>query len=83
MKKYLPLASLPALFLAASFAGADTLYWVDTTSYFNADPSGKVNGSNIWDIGRDFSSAEKSQYSDNYNWATGYTLQDRSEEHTF
>lgn len=76
MKKYLPLASLPALFLAASFAGADTLYWVDTTSYFNADPSGKVNGSNIWDIGRDFSSAEKSQYSDNYNWATGYTLQD-------
>lgn len=76
MKKYLPLASLPALFLAASFAGADTLYWVDATSYFDAAPSGQIDGRNIWDIERDFSSAEKSQYSDNYNWATGYTLQD-------
>lgn len=38
MKKYLPLVSLPALFLAAPFAGADTLYWVDATSYFDAAP---------------------------------------------
>lgn len=76
MKKYLPLVSLPALFLVASFAGADTLYWVDATSYFDADPTGKIDGRNIWDISRDFSDTGKSPYSDNYNWASGYTVQD-------
>lgn len=76
MKKYLPLVSLPALFLAAPFAGADTLYWVDATSYFDAAPSGQIDGRYIWDIERDFSGTEKSPYSDNYNWASGYTVQD-------
>lgn len=41
MKKYLPLVSLPALFLAAPFAGADTLYWVDATSYSTPPPQGR------------------------------------------
>ena len=76
MKKCLPLVSLPALFLAAPFAGADALYWVDATSYFDAAPAGQIDGRNIWNIERDFSGTEKSPYSDNYNWASGYTVQD-------
>ena len=54
MKKCLPLVSLPALFLAAPFAGADALYWVDATSYFDAAPAGQIDGRNIWNIERDF-----------------------------
>ena len=78
MKRKLPLAlSIASLIISAVCAGADTLYWVDATTYFNADASGKIEGTgNIWDIGRDFSSAEKSKYSDAYNWATGYTIKE-------
>lgn len=77
-KRKLPLTlSIASLIISAVCAGADTLYWVDATTYFNADASGKIEGTgNIWDIGRDFSSAEKSKYSDAYNWATGYTIKE-------
>lgn len=74
MKKYIPLLSYPAFLLSAALAGADTLYWVDATSYFDAPASGKLDGRNIWDIDRTFSDTEKSSYSENYNWATGYTV---------
>lgn len=78
-KRKLPLTlSIASLIISAACASADTLYWVDATTYFNADASGKIESSgkilNIWDIGRDFSSAEKSGYSDAYNWATGYKI---------
>lgn len=74
MKKYIPLLSYPAFLLSAALAGADTLYWVDATSYFDAPASGKLDGRNIWDIDRTFSDTGKSSYSENYNWATGYTV---------
>lgn len=81
MKRKLPLAlSVASLIISAACASADTLYWVDATTYFNAAASGKIESSgkmlNIWDIGRDFSSAEKSEYSDAYNWATDYTVKE-------
>ena len=81
MKRKLPLTfSIASLIISAVCASADTLYWVDTTTYFNAGASGKIESSgkmlNIWDIGRDFSSAEKSEYSDAYNWATDYTVKE-------
>lgn len=81
MKRKLPLTfSIASLIISAACASADTLYWVDATTYFNADASGKIESSgkmlNIWDIGRDFSSAEKSEYSDAYNWATSYTIKE-------
>lgn len=80
-KRKLPLTlSIASLIISAACASADTLYWVDATTYFNADASGKIESSgkilNIWDIGRDFSSAEKSGYSDAYNWATEYTVKE-------
>lgn len=77
-KRKLPITlSIASLIISAVCAGADTLYWVDAATYFNADASGKIEGTgNIWDIGRDFSSAEKSKYSDAYNWATGYTIKE-------
>ena len=77
MKRKLPLTfSIASLIISAACASADTLYWVDTTTYFNADASGKIDGSSIWDKERYFSSAEKSEYSDAYNWATGYTIKE-------
>lgn len=80
-KRKLPLTfSIVSLIISAACASADTLYWVDATTYFNADASGKIESSgkilNIWDIGRDFSSAEKSGYSDAYNWATDYKVKE-------
>ena len=77
-KRKLPLAlSVASLIISAVCAGADTLYWVDATTYFNADASANIEGTgNIWNIGRGFSSAEKSEYSDAYNWATGYTIKE-------
>lgn len=76
-KRKLPLTfSIASLIISAACASADTLYWVDATTYFNADASGKIDGSIIWNIDRDFSSAEKSKYSDAYNWATGYTIKE-------
>lgn len=77
-KRKLPLTlSIASLIISAACASADTLYWVDSTTYFNAAASGKIEGTgNIWDIGRDFSSAEKSKYSDAYNWATEYTIKE-------
>lgn len=80
-KRKLPLTfSIASLIISAACASADTLYWVDTTTYFNADASGKIEISgkiwSIWDVGRDFSSAEKSEYSDAYNWATDYTVKE-------
>ncbi len=77
-KRKLPLTlSIASLIISAACASADTLYWVDSTTYFNAAASGKIEGTgNIWDIGRDFSSAEKSKYSDAYNWATDYTIKE-------
>ena len=78
MKRKLPLAlSVASLIISAACASADTLYWADATTYFNAAASGNIEGTdNIWNIGRDFSSAEKSGYSDAYNWATGYTIKE-------
>lgn len=78
MKRKLPLTlSIASLIISAVCAGADTLYWVDATTYFNADASGKIEGTDIiWNIGRDFSSAEKSKYSDAYNWATEYKIKE-------
>lgn len=81
MKRKLPLTfSIASLIISAACASADTLYWVDTTTYFNADASEKIEISgkiwSIWDVGRDFSSAEKSEYSDAYNWATDYTVKE-------
>ena len=77
-KRKLPITlSIASLIISAVCAGADTLYWVDATTYFNADASGKIEGTDIiWNIDRDFSSAEKSKYSDAYNWATGYTIKE-------
>lgn len=77
-KRKLPLTlSIASLIISAACASADTLYWVDSTTYFNAAASGKIEGTgNIWDIGRDFSSAEKSKYSDAYNWATEYMIKE-------
>lgn len=77
-KRKLPLAlSVASLIISAACASADTLYWVDATTYFNADASGKIEGTDIiWNIGRDFSSAEKSKYSDAYNWATEYKIKE-------
>lgn len=76
-KRKLPITlSIASLIISAVCAGADTLYWVDATTYFNADASGKIDGSVIWNIDRDFSSAEKSKYSDAYNWATDYTIKE-------
>lgn len=77
-KRKLPLTlSIASLIISAACASADTLYWVDSTTYFNAAASGKIEGTgNIWDIGRDFSSAEKSEYSDAYNWATSYKIKE-------
>lgn len=80
-KRKLPITlSIASLIISAVCAGADTLYWVDATTYFNADASGKIEISgkiwSIWDVGRDFSSAEKSKYSDAYNWATDYTVKE-------
>ena len=77
-KRKLPLAlSIASLIISAACASADTLYWVDATTYFNADASGKIEGTDIiWNIGRDFSSAEKSKYSDAYNWATEYKIKE-------
>ena len=69
--------SIASLIISAVCAGADTLYWVDATTYFNADASGKIEGTDIiWNIDRDFSSAEKSKYSDAYNWATSYKIKE-------
>ena len=68
IKKLFPFAA-SAFFCSLSLS-ANVLYWVDATSYFNADASGKIDGTSIWNIARDFSSTEKSEYSDNYNWAT-------------
>lgn len=75
-KRKLPITlSIASLIISAACASADTLYWVDATTYFNAAASGNIEGTGrIWDIGRDFSSAEKSGYSDAYNWATGYKI---------
>lgn len=76
-KRKLPLTfSIASLIISAACASADTLYWVDATTYFNADASGKIDGSVIWNIDRNFSSAEKSKYSDAYNWATDYTIKE-------
>ena len=77
-KRKLPITlSVASLIISAVCAGADTLYWVDATTYFNADASANIEGTgNIWNIGRGFSSAEKSEYSDAYNWATGYTIKE-------
>lgn len=77
-KRKLPITlSIASLIISAVCAGADTLYWVDATTYFNAAASGNIEGTGrIWDIGRDFSSAEKSGYSDAYNWATDYTIKE-------
>ena len=77
-KRKLPLTlSIASLIISAACASADALYWVDATTYFNADASGNIEGTgNIWNIGRGFSSAEKSGYSDAYNWATGYTIKE-------
>lgn len=76
-KRKLPLAlSVASLIISAACASADTLYWVDAATYFNA-ASGNIEGTGIiWNIHRDFSSAEKSKYSDAYNWATGYTIKE-------
>ena len=64
-KRKLPLTlSIASLIISAACASADTLYWVDATTYLNADASGKIDGSVIWNIDRNFSSAEKSKYSD-------------------
>ena len=82
MKRKLHLTfSIASLIISAACASADTLYWVDATTYFNADASGIIEESsgkmsNIWNIDRNFSSAEKSEYSDAYNWATGYTIKE-------
>lgn len=76
IKKLFPFAA-SAFFCSLSLS-ANVLYWVDATSYFNADASGKIDGTSIWNIARDFSSTEKSEYSDNYNWATGYTVKEVS-----
>lgn len=77
-KRKLPLTfSIASLIISAACASADALYWVDATTYFNADASGKIEGTDIiWNIGRDFSSAEKSKYSDAYNWATDYKVKE-------
>lgn len=77
-KRKLPLTlSIASLIISAACASADTLYWVDATTYFNADASGKTEGTGIiWNLGRDFSSAEKSKYSDAYNWATEYKIKE-------
>ena len=76
-KRKLPLTlSIASLIISAACASADTLYWVDATTYLNADASGKIDGSVIWNIDRDFSSAEKSKYSDAYNWATDYKVKE-------
>lgn len=74
-KRKLPITlSIASLIVSAVCAGADTLYWVDAATYFNA-ASGNIEGAGIiWNIDRDFSSAEKSKYSDAYNWATGYKI---------
>lgn len=76
-KRKLPITlSIASLIISAVCAGADTLYWVDAATYFNA-ASGNIEGTGIiWNIDRDFSSAEKSKYSDAYNWATGYTIKE-------
>lgn len=76
IKKLFPFAA-SAFFCSLSLS-ANVLYWVDATSYFNADASGKIDGTSIWNIARDFSSTEKSEYSDNYNWATGYKVKEVS-----
>ena len=76
IKKLFPFAA-SAFFCSLSLS-ANVLYWVDATSYFTADASGKIDGTSIWNIARDFSSTEKSEYSDNYNWATGYTVKEVS-----
>ena len=77
-KRKLPITlSIASLIISAVCVGADTLYWVDATTYFNAAASGTIEGTGIiWNIDRDFSSAEKSKYSDAYNWATGYTIKE-------
>lgn len=74
-KRKLPITlSIASLIISAACASADTLYWVDAATYFNA-ASGNIEGTGIiWNIDRDFSSAEKSKYSDAYNWATGYKI---------
>lgn len=74
-KRKLPITlSIASLIISAVCASADTLYWVDAATYFNA-ASGNIEGTGIiWNIDRDFSSAEKSKYSDAYNWATGYKI---------
>lgn len=76
-KRKLPITlSIASLIISAVCAGADTLYWVDAATYFNA-ASGNIEGAGIiWNINRDFSSAEKSKYSDAYNWATGYKIKE-------
>ena len=76
-KRKLPITlSIASLIISAACASADTLYWVDAATYFNA-ASGNIEGTGIiWNIDRDFSSAEKSKYSDAYNWATGYTIKE-------
>ena len=76
-KRKLPITlSIASLIISAVCASADTLYWVDAATYFNA-ASGNIEGTGIiWNIDRDFSSAEKSKYSDAYNWATGYTIKE-------
>lgn len=76
IKKFFPFAA--SAFFCSLPLSANVLYWVDATSYFNADASGKIDGTSIWNIARDFSSTEKSEYSDNYNWATGYTVKEVS-----
>lgn len=77
MKRKLHLTfSIASLIISAACASADALYWVDATTYFNADASGIIDGSVIWNKDRDFSSAEKSKYSDAYNWATGYKIKE-------
>lgn len=77
-KRKLPITlSVASLIISAACASADTLYWVDATTYFNADASGKIEGTDIiWNIDRNFSSAEKSKYSDAYNWATSYKIKE-------
>lgn len=76
MKKLLPFAA--SAFFCSLPLSANVLYWVDATSYFNADASGTLDGRNIWDLHRNFSDVEKSEYSDNYNWAAGYAVREVS-----
>lgn len=56
MKKLFVFAA--SAFFCSLPLSANVLYWVDATSYFNADTSEKIDGKSIWDIGRAFSDTE-------------------------